>query len=78
MQRLQRRETVPARIEAVAVATRGTDGHALALAMAAALECGTTATTDGMRKERTAIVAELQRDAPEGESRSTKNLGVNA
>ncbi len=67
MRRLQRRETVPARIEAVAVATRGTDGHALALA-----------TADGMRKERTAIVAELQWDAPECESRSTKNLGANA
>ena len=55
------------RVAQAVVATRGTDGRELALAMAEALERGTTATADEIRTERTALVAELQRDGPEDE-----------
>ena len=65
-------EAAPSRIESVAaravVATRGTERQELALAMAEALERGTVPSAEGLRKERGALLAELQRDAPEGES----------
>ncbi len=69
MQRLVREKPRPAGIETrvarAVVATRGTDGHGLALAMTEALERGTTAMADGIREERSAGLAELQQDAPE-------------
>ena len=55
------------RVARAVVATRGTERHELAMAMAEALERGTTATADEIRTERTALVAELQRDGPEDE-----------
>ena len=66
-----------ARVTAAAspvIATRGMDGHRLAVAMAAALELGTTATANRIRKDRSAPVAELQRDGPEGESDIGRSL----
>ena len=78
MRLLQGEEPRPAGIETrvarAVVATRRTDGHELALAMAKALESGTTATAEEIRKERTALVAELQRDGPEGESDIGRSL----
>ena len=64
MRRLHHEEPLPTEIELRAaravVATHGTKRHALALAMAEALERGTTLSADGIRKERQALVAELQ------------------
>ena len=64
MRRLHREEPLPTEIELrvarAVVATHGTDRHGLALAMASALELGTPETADGIRKERTALLAELQ------------------
>ncbi|MDE0698981.1 MAG: AAA family ATPase [Boseongicola sp.] len=71
MRRLDREAPRPTRIETrvarAVVATRGTEGEGLASAMAEALGCGTTATADGILKERAAVLAELQADWPEGE-----------
>ena len=78
MRCLEGREAAPSRIEAVAaravVATRGTDRHGLAQAMTEALERGTVPSAEGLRKEREALLAELQRDAPEGESGIGKSI----
>ena len=78
MRRLEREAPRPTGIETrvarAVVATRGTDGHGLALAMAKALELGTTDTAAGILKERGAVLAELQRDAPEGESPDRRSL----
>ena len=65
MRRLKREPPVPTEVERrvarAVVATRGEkDRHALALAMAGALELGTAATADEIRKERTALLSELQ------------------
>ena len=64
MRRLHREEPVPTEIERrvarAVVATHGTERHGLALAMAEALERGTTPTAEGIRSERRALVAELQ------------------
>ena len=57
------------RVARAVVATRGTEGHELAMAIAEALELGTTATADEIRDERAALVAELQRDGPQDEDR---------
>ncbi len=71
-------EAAPSRIESVAaravVATRGTDGHGLASAIAEALERGTVPSAEGLRTEREAVLAELQRDAPEGESSTGRSV----
>ena len=65
MRRLHREEPLPTEIELrvarAVVATHGTDRHGLALAMASALELGRPETADGIRKERTALIAELQK-----------------
>ncbi len=78
MLRLEDREPQPTEIEArvarAVVATRGTDRHGLALAMAEALERGTTATADGILKERAAVLAELQEDWPKGEHRIERSV----
>ena len=78
MRRLEREEQRPTGIETrvarAVVATRGTEGHGLALAMAEALERGTTATADGILKERGAVLAALQRAAPAGESDLERSL----
>ncbi len=47
------------RVARAVVATRGTEWHGLALAMAEALERGTVPTADAIRKERKAVVARL-------------------
>ena len=64
MRRLHREEPLPTEIELrvarAVVATHGTERHGLALAMATALELGTPETADGIRKERTALIAELR------------------
>ena len=64
MRRIHREEPVPTEIERrvarAVIATHGTERHGLAQAMAEALERGTTPTADGIRKERKALVAELQ------------------
>ena len=64
MRRLHREEPVPTAIELrvarAVVATHGTDRQYLALAMAEALERGTTDTADGIRKEREAVLGQLQ------------------
>ena len=62
------------RVARVVVATRGTERHELALAMAEALKLGTTATADEIRDERAALVAELQREGPEDEDRIGQSL----
>ena len=78
MRRLEREVPRPTGIETrvarAVVATRGTEGHGLALAMAEALGFGTTDTADGILKERAAVLAELQRDAPAGESPDGRSL----
>ncbi len=62
--RLYREESLPTDIEfrvaRAVVATRGTDRHGLALAMAEALERGSTPTADRIRKEREALLGQLQ------------------
>ena len=64
MRRLHREEPLPTEIELrvarAVVATHGTERHGLALAMAAALERGTTPTADGLRKERETVLGQLQ------------------
>ena len=64
MRRLHREEPLPTKIEVrvahAVVATHGTDRHELALAMAEALERGTTATADDIRKERETLFGHLQ------------------
>ncbi len=71
MRGLEREDPRPTGIETrvarAVVATRGTEGEALASAMAEALERGTTATASEIRKERAAVLAELQADWPESE-----------
>ena len=62
------------RVARAVIATRGTKRNELALAMADALKLGTTATADEIRDERTELVAELQRDAPEGERQVSRSL----
>ena len=78
MRRLEREEPRPKGIETrvarAVVATRGTEGHGLASAMAEALGFGSTETADGILKERAAVLVELQRDAPEGESPDGRSL----
>ena len=73
MRRLHREEAVPTEIELrvarAVVATAGTDRHDLAQAMAEALERGTTTTADGIRKEREALLGELQ-DGPRAKETS--------
>ncbi|MDE0696293.1 MAG: AAA family ATPase [Boseongicola sp.] len=63
MRRLHREEPAPTEIELrvarAVVATHGTDRHRLALAMAEALERGTTPTADSIRKERADLLREL-------------------
>ena len=64
MRRLHREDPVPTQIELrvarAVVATHGTDRHGLALAMAEALERGTTPAADGIRKEREAVLGQLR------------------
>ncbi len=60
----RRDDHLPAEIELrvarAVVATHGTERHGLALAMAEALECGATPAAEDFRKERKALVAQLQ------------------
>ena len=71
MRRLHRDEPLPTGIELrvarAVIATHGTERHELAMAMAEALERGTTTTADGIRKERAAVLGQLQQ--------GTRNLG---
>ena len=71
MRRLEREAPRPTGIEVrvarAVVATRGTEREGLAPAMAEALGRGTTATAAEIRKERAAVLAELQADWAEGE-----------
>ena len=67
MRRLHREEPVPTEIELgvarAVVATHGTERHGLAQAMAEALERGTTAGADDIRKERQAVLGALREGA---------------
>ena len=69
MRLLDREEPQPTRVETrvarAVVATRGTEGHGLALVMAEALELGTTAEAAEIRSERAALPGELSRHEPE-------------
>ena len=69
MRRLHREEPVPTKIELrvarAVVATHGSERHGLALAMAEALERGTTNSADGIRKEREAVLGQLRQGARE-------------
>ena len=71
MRRLEREAPRPTGIETrvarAVVATRGTDSEGLASAMAEALERGTTSTAAEIRKERAAVLSELQADWRESE-----------
>ena len=78
MRRLHHEEPLPTEIELrvarAVVATHGTKRHALALAMAEALERGTTLAADGIRKERQALVAELREGPKSRESFQDRSL----
>ena len=78
MRRLHREEPVPTEIERrvarAVVATHGTERHGLALAMAEALERGTTPTAEGIRSERKALVAELQEGPKSRETFEERSL----
>ena len=78
MRRLHREEPVPAEIERrvarAVVATHGAERHGLALAMAEALERGTTPTADGIRNERKALIAELQEGPKSRETFEERSL----
>ena len=64
MRRLHHEEPLPTKIETrvarAVVATHGSDRHELALAMAEALERGTTNPADDIRKERETLLGHLQ------------------
>ena len=64
MRRLHREEPVPSQVELrvarAVVATHGTERNGLARAMADALELGATDSADGIRKEREALLGQLQ------------------
>ena len=64
MRRLHREEPLPTGIERrvarAVIASHGTERHELAMAMAEALERGTTPSADGIRKERAAVLGQLQ------------------
>ena len=78
MRRLHREEPVPSEIERrvarAVVATHGTERHGLALAMAEALERGTTPAAEGIRNERKALVAELQEGPQTRDSSQHRSL----
>ena len=64
MRRLHREEPLPTGIELrvarAVLATHGTARQELAMAMAEALERGTTPSADGIRKERAAVLGQLE------------------